>query len=59
VSVDDESFSDTRAALIAAGFDVLTSREAIWAALDGIIDPNAFRHELYNQGRTRRGLEPV
>jgi hypothetical protein len=58
-SVDDESFDDTRAALIAAGFDVLASRKEIWAALDGIIDPNAFRHELYNQGRARRGLVPV
>ena len=58
-SVDDESFSDTRAALIAAGFEVLASREEIWAALEGIIGPNAFRHELYNQGRARRGLVPV
>jgi hypothetical protein len=59
VSVEEDSFSDTRTALIAAGFDVLASREKIWAALDGVIDPNTFRHELYNQGRARRSLEPV
>jgi hypothetical protein len=59
ISVDEEAFSDTRVALLAAGFNVAASREEIWNALEGIGDPNAFRHNLYNQGRARRGLERI
>jgi hypothetical protein len=59
ISVDDDAFSETRASLVAAGFNVAASREEIWDALDGIGDPNAFRHKLYNQGRARRGLKPI
>lgn len=57
--MDDEAFNDTRAALVAAGFNVAASREEIWQALDGMSDPNAFRNELYNQDRVRRGLQPI
>lgn len=57
--MDDEAFNDTRAALVAAGFSVAASREEIWQALDGMSDPNAFRNELYNQERVRRGLQPI
>ena len=57
--MDDEAFDDTRAALLAAGFNVAASRDEIWETLDGMSDPNAFRHELYNQDRVRRGLQPI
>src|SRR5258706_6694553 len=59
ISVDEEAFNDARAALLAAGFNVAASREEIWDALHGIGDPNVFRDNLYNQGRARRGLEPI
>lgn len=60
ISVDDEAFSDTREALLAAGFRVAASREQIWDVLDGISDdPNEYRRNLYNQGRARRGLELI
>jgi len=58
-SVMDEDFDDTRAALLAVGFKVAASRRDIWAELDGLNDPNAVRHALYNQNRLRRGLQPI
>ena len=59
ISVQDEAFNDARVALVAAGFEVAASREEIWSALAGVAKPNAYRHELYNQGRTQRGLKPI
>lgn len=57
--MDEEIFDATRATLLAVGFKVAASRDEIWEALNGFSDPNAFRHELYNQGRARRGLEEI
>lgn len=59
VSVDEEAFDDTRTELLAVGFRVAMSRDQIFAAIDDIADPNSYRYDLYNQGRVRRGLEPI
>lgn len=55
--MEEDRFDDARAALLAVGFEVATSRDEIWKKLDGMSDPNAFRGELYDQGRRRRGLK--
>jgi len=60
VSVNEEAFDTARAALMAVGFTVAPSDTEIWRALKGLPDdPQVYRHELYNQGRVRRGLAPV
>lgn len=61
ITVDEDSFDEHHAAVLAAGFAPAASREEIWEALDDVQDPlpNDFRHELYNEGRIKRGLEPV
>ena len=41
------------------GFDVATSPDAAWEALDGFACPNDYRHVLYNEARVRRGLKPI
>ena len=59
ISVLESSFEATRDALIAAGFLVSPSRDAIWDAIKKQEEPNTFRNDLYNQGRIRRGLKAV
>jgi hypothetical protein len=54
-----DGFERRRAALIEAGFSVASSPDMISAALEPFDHPNAYRHKLYNEGRKRRGLEPV
>jgi hypothetical protein len=54
-----DGFERRRAALVEAGFDVGSSPDVIWAALEPFDDPNAYRGKLYNEGRKRRGLEPI
>jgi hypothetical protein len=60
ISADPDAFDHTRQRLVAAGFAVRESPDAIWAA----VDPektvaNRHRHSLYNEGRLKRGLEPI
>jgi hypothetical protein len=59
ISTDADEFDEHRAAIVAAGFTVGQTPEAIWDALAGFEGPNDFRHVLYNEGRVRRGLPPV
>jgi hypothetical protein len=59
ISTDADEFDAQREAIVAAGFPVGRTPEAIWEALAGFEDPNDFRHVLYNEGRKRRGLEAI
>jgi len=59
VSAGEDAFADARATLVAAGFKVAASEEKVWDALKGIAGPNAYRHDLYNKGRIKRGLDPI
>jgi hypothetical protein len=54
-----DGFERRRATLVEAGFDVGSSPDVIWSALEPFDDPNAYRGKLYNEGRKRRGLEPI
>ena len=54
-----DAFDHKRAVLISAGFEVAASRDAIRAALTPFESPNEYRYRLYNEGRKRRGLEPI
>lgn len=54
-----DGFDQRRVALIEAGFEVASSPDAIWATLEPFENPNAYRRNLYNEGRKRRGLEPI
>ena len=59
ISVDEDDFDDTREALKGAGFTVRASAEEIWSSVEAQPCPNDYRLKLYNEGRKRRGLEPV
>jgi hypothetical protein len=60
ISADGDSFDDNRERLVAAGFTVGASPDAIWAAVaTEEAAANKHRHTLYNEGRVRRGLEPI
>lgn len=59
ISVDEDDIGDAIHALRAAGFEVRDSQDAIWSSLDGVASPNDHRHELYNEARKARGLDPV
>lgn len=57
--MDEDNFNDARLALLAVGFKVSASRDEAWGKIDGLSNPNAFRKELYNQGRILRGLKSI
>jgi hypothetical protein len=60
ISADHDAFDHTRERLVAAGFVVRESPDAIWAAVEAEeAAANKHRHALYNEGRVRRGLEPI
>jgi hypothetical protein len=60
ISGDHDAFDNTRERLIAAGFAVRESPDAIWASVESEEDAaNKHRHSLYNEGRVKRGLEPI
>lgn len=59
ISADADDFGVYRQALVDCGFTVADSPDAIWAALESFDSPNDHRHRLYNEGRARRGLEPI
>ena len=59
ISASGDDFAANRTTLVEAGFDVASSPDAIWDALDGFACPNDYRHVLYNEARVRRGLKPI
>lgn len=59
VSMSRGEFNSAREELIEVGFTVAASHGDIWKALEGAESPNDYRHVLYNQGRVRRGLDPI
>ncbi len=60
ISLDQDEFDDARERLVAAGFAVRESPDAIWASVElGHDAANKHRHSLYNEGRAKRGLEPI
>jgi hypothetical protein len=60
ISADHDDFADVRRRLVAAGFTVRESPDAIWEAVDPDESAaNDYRHSLYNEGRVRRGLKPI
>ncbi|MEO8700123.1 MAG: hypothetical protein ABI867_08770 [Kofleriaceae bacterium] len=59
IAADQDRFAEHRRSLVDAGFTVAASRKLIWQTLDTLDDPNAYRHELYNAARGRRGLPPI
>ena len=59
IAWSEEAFDRARVALMNAGFSVGASPEAIWQAVASSDSPEAYRHRLYNEGRVRRGLQPV
>ena len=57
IAMPEDEFANTRETLTRAGFKVGFNPDAIWGALDGFDDdPNAYRNELYEQNRVKRGL---
>ena len=54
ISVAEKKLAQTRDALVAVGFSVAESREAIWAALDAFDNPNDYRNTLYKSARAKR-----
>ena len=61
VSVDESQFSTTVEELHSAGFFPRKSPEAIWNSLAAFEDddPNEYRHTLYSDSRSKRGLIPI
>jgi len=60
ISADHDAFDHNRERLVAAGFAVHESPDAIWAAVGSEEDlANRHRHSLYNEGRMKRGLKPI
>jgi hypothetical protein len=59
ITLDHERFEEHRQALSKAGLTVRESPTAIWDSVSGSDEPNDYRHVLYNEGRVRRGLEPI
>jgi hypothetical protein len=55
----EEDIADARETLIEAGFDMSESSEGAWDAIADSGEVNDYRHELYNEGRKKRGLEPI
>jgi hypothetical protein len=56
ISVPDDEFAQTRDALARVGFQVSMNADAVWGALDGFDDPNAYRNALYAREREQRGV---
>lgn len=56
ISADADEFDTHRASLVAAGFTVAATPDAIWDALSPFDSPNDHRHALYLEARKRRGL---
>jgi len=56
---DDEEFARVRSSLTEAGFRVSESAEKIYESLRGVENPGDVHSRLYNEGRKRRGLNPV
>ncbi len=59
ISADADEFDTHRASLVAAGFAVAATPDAIWDALAPFESPNDHRHALYLEARTRRGLAAI
>ena len=59
IAWSEEAFERASQALIKVGFSVADSPEAISEAAEAYASPNEYRHRLYNEGRVRRGLQPV
>lgn len=59
IAWSEEAFERASLALVKVGFTVAGSPEAIAEATEAYDSPNDYRHRLYNEGRVRRGLQPV
>lgn len=59
ISASEDDFVATRKMLVAAGFKIAASADAIWKGLKAFESPNKYRHLLYNEARKRRGLKPI
>jgi hypothetical protein len=59
VAWSEEAFDRASQALNKVGFTVAASPDVIAKAAEAFDSPNAYRHRLYNEGRVRRGLQPV
>lgn len=59
VAWSEEAFDRASQALTKVGFTVAASPDVIAKAAESFDSPNAYRQRLYNEGRVRRGLQPV
>jgi hypothetical protein len=53
ISVAEDELDQARDALVAAGFSVAESSEAIWDAAEAFDDPNDYRNTLYESARAK------